>query len=155
MSKGVLEHTSKEMYIVPVLIGTARPSGIQQYWLFLERNGTHLIQLDATPADAVDAAKSFADANDICLLGEPVLTGNLVFVTVDASKTDLTGFYSWREVPTGTIPSKELWRPFLWVSSNDSADPLGVNKMLDGIAIAEAPHTVSRVISAFRDLKTV
>ena len=154
MSKGVLEHTFKGMYVAPVLTGKSTSPGIQQYWLFLERNGTHLIRLEATEATAAaESAKEFADLNEIRFLGEPHVVGDIVFLCVDPAKTDLGAFYSWREVTAATIPSKEVWRPFLWVSSAEQTDPLGVNKMLEGITIAEAPHTVFRTISAFNTLR--
>ena len=153
MSKGVLEHTFKGMYVVPILAGTFRPPDIYQYWLFLERNGTRLIQIDATPDTAVVMAKGFAYINEIHIIGEPVVSGDIIYLVVDSANMDLNAFYYWREVTAGTIPSKELWRPFVWISSEGGGDTLGINKLLDNICLGEAHHTAYRLIAAARDLK--
>ena len=121
------------MFIVPV-ISIKRPStDLTQIWLFLERNGSHLIQLDATPQTALTVAKDFLSANELFLKGEPIIAGELVFVTIDSEITDIQSFYTWREVPVGTVPAKEVWRSFLWFSINDNTDPLGVNQLLQTI----------------------
>jgi hypothetical protein len=140
------------MFIVPV-ISIKRPStDLTQIWLFLERNGSHLIQLDATPQTALTVAKDFLSANELFLKGEPIIAGELVFVTIDSEITDIQSFYTWREVPVGTVPAKEVWRSFLWFSINDNTDPLGVNQFLQTISLAHSEHTVFSVITSY--LKT-
>lgn len=138
------------MYVVPILSVERVPGAITQHWIFLERNGNHLIQLDTSEADAVQAATAFAAFNEMAIVGEPVVVGDLVFLHVDPACKDIHSFYTWREVAPGTIPGKELWRPFLWVTAGGTAaDPLGVNKLLDSITLSEQKHTVHTLISSY------
>jgi hypothetical protein len=140
------------MYIVPIL-SKARPNTeLKQIWLFLERNGSHLIQLDCTAQTAVQAAKEFLATNDMQAMSEPIVSGELIFIQIDPSSKDLAAFYTWREVPVGTIPSKEVWRSFLWLSTKDNADPFGVNRLLDTISLSDSNHTAFSVVSSY--LKT-
>jgi hypothetical protein len=93
-------------------------------------------------------AQEFAEANGLPLLGKPQEVGEIVFLSVDMKRTDFSAFYSWREVPPGTVPSKEVWRQFTWVS-----DSLDVNTLLNQIIVAEPAHTVYSVLNAY--LKTI
>jgi hypothetical protein len=95
----------------------------------------------------VEAALEFADGNGLALSGKPIQMGTLVFLPVDMGRTDFSAFYSWREVPPGTVPSKEVWRQFTWVS-----DSLDVNTLLNQIVIGDPDHTVYSVLNAY--LKT-
>jgi hypothetical protein len=139
------------MYIVPIISISLKNPGLSQYWLFLERNGTHLIPIEATEAaDAIAYAKDFYSAHALTQAAEPFCVGDLVFAPVDASTQDLASFYSWKEVAPGTTPPKEAWRTFMWFSTPDMSDPWGVNRMMDTIAVADATkHTVFSVLSAF------
>jgi len=132
------------MYIVPIAVYNRSP-GVKQVWALLERNGTHLISLD--DAEPVNAALEFAEANGIVLDSDPFQADSVVFLPVDLYKTDLSSFYSWREVLPGTIPAKEVWRQFTWVS-----DSLNVNTMLNEIVLGDAEHTVYSILKAY--LKT-
>jgi len=135
------------MYIVPIAVHDRSPSA-KQIWVLLERNGTHLISLDAAAADTpVNAALEFAQSNEIALDGEPIQVGDLIFLRVNIHKTDFSAFYSWREVLPGTTPSKEVWRQFVWVS-----DSLDINTLLNEIVIGEPAHTVYSTLNAY--LKT-
>jgi len=140
------------MFIVPIITVKRCSTDLTQIWLFLERNGSHLIHLEATPDTALAAAKDFLTANELFIEGEPIIVGELVFVTIDSARTDIHSFYTWREVPIGTIPAKEVWRSFLWFSRNDNTDPLGVNYFLETISLAGSVHTVFSVITSY--LKT-
>jgi hypothetical protein len=140
------------MYIVPILSKDRPNTELKQIWIFLERNGSHLIQLDCSPQTAVEAAKEFLTTNDMLLMGEPIVSGELIFVQIDPSSKDLAAFYTWREVPLGTIPSKEVWRSFLWLSSKDNEDPFGVNRLLDTISLSDSNHSAFSVVSSY--LKT-
>ena len=140
------------MYIVPILSRPNVEKDLKQFWIFLERNGSHLIQLDATQDTASQAAKDFLATNEMQGLGEPIVAGELVFVAIDPMSKDLSSFYTWREVAPGTIPSKEVWRSFLWLSTKDASDPFGVNKLLETISLASPTHSAFSVVSTY--LKT-
>lgn len=129
------------MYIVPIAIRERSPS-VKQIWVLLERNGAHLMSLEP----GTDA-RQFADVNGLVLASDPVNAGGLVFLPVDISRTDMSSFYSWREVVPGTVPSKEVWRQFVWVS-----DSLDVNKLLNDIVVGEPEHTVFSILRTY--LKT-
>lgn len=103
--------------------------------------------------DPAQAATEFAEANEMILCGEPVIADQYVFLRVDPMKTDLVSFYSWKEVSPGTTPPKEAWRSFLWVQSTDDSDPWGVNRLLDEIPLADAPHTAYKVLSTLLTLR--
>jgi len=141
------------MFIVPVLY-KSRATELQQLWIFLERNGTHLIELTATAENAIDAAKEFLTTNEMTGVGQPIIVGDLVFVEIDPASKDMASFYTWREVPPGTIPSKEVWRSFLWLSSKENVDPFGVNRLLDSISLAEPSHSAFSVLTAYRQAVT-
>jgi len=129
------------MYIVPIAI-RERSASVKQIWILLERNGSHLISLES----GTDAHQ-FADLNGLVLASEPVNAGPLTFLPVDMDRTDMSSFYSWREVVPGTVPSKEVWRQFVWVS-----DSLDVNKLLNDIVVGEPDHTVFSILRTY--LKT-
>lgn len=131
------------MYIVPIGVHERSPT-VKQIRVLLERNGTHLISLEGPP---VDAATEFAEANGLILSSEPFQDGSLVFLPVDLERTDFSCFYSWREVLPGTVPAKEVWRQFTWVS-----DTLNVNTLLNEVVIGNHEHTVYSVLNAY--LKT-
>jgi len=139
------------MYIVPILSYSRDSTDLKHIWVFLERNGTHLIQLETTPETAVKAATEFVEANEMTALGAPTVIGDLVFVGIDPKSKDLGSFYTWREVTPGTIPSKEVWRPFLWLDTKEHTDPFGVNRLLDSISLAEQ-HNAFSVVQSY--LKT-
>jgi hypothetical protein len=140
------------MYIVPILTYDRAGTDLKHIWVFLERNGTHLIELDATPETAVKAATEFLEANEMPVIRGPVVVGDIVFAGIDSKSKEISSFYFWREVSPGTIPSKELWRPFLWFSNQNQSDPLGVNRLLDNISLSGANHNAFSVVSSY--LKT-
>ena len=129
-------------YLVPILRSPRCTEALQQYWLFLERNGTHLLSLEeaGTEAEATDAARAFCEVNELAMEGEPFCAGDFVFAPVDPTDKDLRSFYSWGETPPGTAPPCEAWRSFLWVGSAD-ADSWGVNKLLEKVQLSESPST--------------
>jgi len=130
------------MYIVPIAMRN-RSSTVKQIWILLDRNGTHLMSLDTG-----SSAQEFAEANGLALLGKPQEIGEIVFLPIDMERTDFSAFYSWREVPPGTVPSKEVWRQFTWVS-----ELLDVNTLLNQIVLGEPAHTAYSVLNAY--LKTI
>ena len=130
------------MYIVPIAMRN-RSSTVKQIWVLLDRNGTHLMSLDTG-----SSAQEFAEANGLALLGKPQEIGEIVFLPIDMERTDFSAFYSWREVPPGTVPSKEVWRQFTWVS-----ELLDVNTLLNQIVLGEPAHTAYSVLNAY--LKTI
>ena len=130
------------MYIVPIAMRN-RSSTVKQIWVLLDRNGTHLMSLDTG-----SSAQEFAEANGLALLGKPQEIGEIVFLPIDMERTDFSAFYSWREVPPGTVPSKEVWRQFTWVS-----ELLDVNPLLNKIVLGEPAHTAYSVLNAY--LKTI
>ena len=134
------------MYLVPILHVKQEGTDILKFWVFLERNGNHLIQLEGPDYHA--AAKSFSSDNGLDLLGEPVQLGEYIYIHVDSATKDLNLFYTWRETPPGA-PLKEVWRAFLWISDENNRDPLGVNTLLKGISLGEPTHTASSVLDAW------
>jgi len=119
------------MFIVPYLI--KQRLGMRQVWLFLERNGNHLIEIGG-----LEEAVDFAEENG--LKGSPVKSGDLILLPV--TKEGLDNFYCWAEVAPGTIPAKELWRPFIWTSGNE-----GVNQLLGAVQLGPN-HTALSVLKA-------
>jgi hypothetical protein len=139
-------------YLVPILRSPTCTNTLQQYWLFLERNGIQLLPIDsaATEKDATDAARAFCEVNELTMEGDPFCVGDFVFAPVDPRDKDLRSFYSWSETPPGTSPPCESWRSFLWVGSAD-ADLWGVNKLLDKVQLAESPAASAySVLIAYR-----
>ena len=128
------------MFIAPILFG--KQSGdITMVWVFLERNGTHLIAVDGL-ADA----KEFLDQNGFKYTS---LTKNGdVFYAMISSETDLTQFYTWTEVQPGTIPTRELWRPFIWTSSSE-----GTNEFLKTISLAPSIDTYTLISTSDKTLR--
>jgi len=139
------------MYIVPIISIPLKNPGLQQFWLFLERNGTHLIPIEATePADAVSYAAEFCAAHELKPAAEPFCVGQIVFAPVDPASQDLASFYSWKEVAPGTTPPKEVWRTFMWFSTPEMSDPWGVNRMMDTICVGDSSeNTVFNVLSGY------
>lgn len=133
------------MYLLPLIRIPEKSPGLQQFWLFLERNGTHLIQCQEE--EAIQHAKEFATLNDLELDGEPYCIGDIVFCPVKRNSPELDNFYTWKETPAGTTPPREVWRSFLWTASQGNLDPWGVNRLLDSISLSDS-HTAFSVLSA-------
>jgi hypothetical protein len=136
------------MFILPYIRMPERSPGLQQFWLFLERNGSHLIEIDASD-NAVEFAKEFAELNGLALLEEPRCIDDIVYCHVEPTKSDISSCYSWKETVPGTEP-KEAWRTFLWATAADNTDPWGVNRLMDGISISEK-NTVYSVLRRIVD----
>jgi hypothetical protein len=125
----------------------------QQVWLFLERNGTHLIEIDVSGEEAVEHATEFAELNGFTLASEVYLRDDIVFCPIKPSCAALAECYSWKETPPGTMPPREVWRTFIWISSLDRPDPWGVNAALGGISLSDSAHTAYSVLKTILDLK--
>jgi hypothetical protein len=136
------------MYLVPILQVKQAGTDILKFWVFLERNGNHLIQLEGPESQWLEAAKAFSSDNGLALLGDPVQLGDYVYIHVDSATKDLNLFYTWREAPPGT-PLKEVWRAFLWISDESNRDPLGVNVLLKAISLGEPTHTAYSVLNTW------
>jgi hypothetical protein len=142
------------MYLLPYVRatgagGSAAPA-VQQIWLFLERNGTHLLSVEGVAegdvAAGTAAALEFAAVNELSVVGAgATLVADVVLLEIDPTDKDLASFYSWKEVAPGTTPPCELWRPFLWIRD----DELGVNKQLEEIRLGPgAGHTAAALLTA-------
>ena len=116
---------------MPYLIHS-RP-GMNQVWILLERNGSHLIEIGG-----LEEAVAFTSENG--LKGVPIKAGDLILLPVE--KEGLEAFYSWGEVAPGTIPAKELWRPFLWTTGNE-----GVNPLLESVQLGPKHTALSILIT--------
>ncbi len=144
-----------QRYLVPILTSPSSGSGhLQQIWMFLERNGTHLIELEAEEGEAaaIQAAHEFCEVNELSQVAPPFCVDAFVFVPIDPADKDLRAFYSWDETPPGTNPPCEAWRPFLWlrVAGSDEDDPWNVNGMLRSISLGDHPSLhVYGVLQAF------
>ena len=142
---------------MPILRVKKASPVLEQFWLFMERNGSHLITLEGSASEggdgtAIDAAREFCEANELSLASDPFCSGPFVFVPIDPTDKDLAAFYSWAETPPGTLPLREVWRPFLWVDlpSNDTVDAWGVNKLLEMIRVGDSPEvSVYSVLQTF------
>lgn len=132
-------------YLVPILHAplSSGSEHLQQLWLFLERNGTHLLMVEgveqADEAAAVAAANEFCEVNELTLSAPPFCVDAYVFAPIDPTDKDLRSFYSWDETPAGTNPPCEAWRPFLWVRAPGSseADCWGVNSLLQSVNLGD------------------
>ena len=119
------------MFVIPVLAVPLQKMvsvNIVQIWVFLERNGTHAIQVED-----VGEAIQFAKENGFSLIMEPIVNNNVVYLLVDPKCKELKSFYSWGEIQTNDVPMKEVWRPFLWVK--DNTDVWGTNQYLNDIKV--------------------
>ena len=142
------------MYLLPYIILPERMPGLQQIWLFLERNGTHLIDIDReTEDDAKLFAQEFVELNEFKLSGELSVVDSIVFCPIDISTKSLADHYTWKETALGAVPPKELWRTFIWISATDKTDPLNVNNLMGGISLSEKSHTAYSVLKNILDLK--
>jgi hypothetical protein len=136
------------MYILPFIRLPQRAPSFHQIWLFLERNGTHLIELDVSE-NVVDQAKSFAEENGLILDTEPTVVSDIVYCSVKSSP-ELGNFFTWQETPAGTTPPREVWRSFLWASL-EGTDPWNLNSLMESIQLSDS-HSVYSVLSGL-DLK--
>ena len=133
------------MFLLPLMRISEKSPGLQQIWLFLERNGTHLIE--CAEEEAIQHAKEFATLNDMELDAEPYCVKDIVFCPIKRTSPDLENFYTWKETPAGTTPPREVWRSFLWTTSEGNMDPWGVNRLLDSISLSDS-HTAFSILSA-------
>jgi len=121
------------MYILPY-IKRELPFG-PQIWLFLERNGTHLIE--------EDDAHSFAVENGLAHTPVFIERDDIRYLEVKPDHPGLDQFYSWGDIVPGMIPAKEVWRPFLWLEGSQLDIPLS------------RTHTVHSVSNTILSLNTI
>ena len=139
------------MFLVPFIRISDKSPGLQQIWLFLERNGTNLIECEhahTTVEGAIQYAKEFTTINGLTLDAEPYCLDNIIFCPVKKDSPELNNFYTWKETPIGTTPSREVWRAFLWAETGTGTgtDPWGVNRLMESISLSES-HTAFSVLS--------
>ena len=129
------------MFVIPVLaVPLQNVINIVQVWMFLERNGTHAIEVDG-----LEDALSFASQNGFDVLGEPAVRGDIIFLLIDPKCKELGSFYTWSEITPNQQPMKEVWRPFLWVKAAE--DLWGTNQYLNEIMLTK-DRSVYNVVSA-------
>jgi hypothetical protein len=140
-------------YIIPIFkqpLKNNNGTEMNQYWMFLERNGTSLIELESGVT-----AEEFAEMNEFPLMDSNAVVKapkeDLVFLKIDSRNRDaLKSFYSWNEVSPNTTPFKETWRMFLWVTTQGAEeDPWGVNAFLKEIELS-TNHTAYSVLKTLR-----
>lgn len=135
------------MFLLPFIRILDKMPGLHQIWLFLERNGSHLIDCEQnTVEEAIEYATEFAHVNNLSLDGEPFCINTIVFCPIKKDSSELSNFYTSMETPLGTSPSREVWRSFLWASTIDNLDSWGINRLLDSLPLSEK-DTVYSVIS--------
>ncbi len=130
------------MFVIPILERTLQQREVytlKQFWMLLERNGTHLIEV----ADAA-GAREFAETNGLEILRER-LWADCLFLEIRQTPS-LAEFYTWDETPPGTQPMREVWRPFLWASTDNIEDPLGIHRPLYEIELA-AGHSAGSILA--------
>ena len=140
------------MFLLPYVKLPNRAAGIQQVWLFLERNGTHLIEIDvADVSGAIDHATEFLALNGF-VSTEIFCDNGIVFCSIEPTCSALAECYTWKETPSGTTPVREVWRTFIWISSAEKSDPWGVNSAMSEISLSDT-HTAYSVLKRILDLK--
>ena len=122
------------MHVVPYIC-TGSPE-FRKIWLFLERNGTHLLEMN--PNDV----EGFLEENGLQSLGK-YEEGGVVYSEIDAKTEGLDQFYTWSEVLPGTTPAREVWRQFLWLDESEKL--WGVNAQLEQISLSPT-HTVYSIL---------
>ena len=116
---------------------------LNQYWIFLERNGTYCMEITS-----IDSAKTFAEENGLPLIKEPVQIGDLIFLFIEPNSIELQSFYTWDEIHPSDQPMREVWRPFLWIDStiDSKIDMWGTNQYLNEIQLTPT-KTVSDILT--------
>ena len=122
------------MYVVPYIC-TGSPE-FRKIWLFLERNGTHLLEMD------LKNVEGFLEENGFQSLGRHEQAG-VMYSEIDSKTEGLEQFYTWSEVLPGTTPAKEVWRQFLWLDESEKL--WGVNAQLEHISLSPT-HTVYSIL---------
>ena len=104
---------------------------MRQVWLLLERNGTF-----CSSVESVEDAATYATENEIPLAGAPFLRGGAVFLPVDSASSLLDQFYTWNETRPDEQPMRTVWRPFIWITANNSdSDVWGTNVHLKDVLV--------------------
>jgi hypothetical protein len=141
------------MFLLPYVKLPNRAEGFQQVWLFLERNGTHLIEIDvADVSGGIQYATEFLELNGFTTVADIFYDNGIVFCPIDPACSALAECYTWKETPSGTTPVREVWRTFLWISAADKPDPWGVNSAMSEISLSDT-HTAYSVLKRILDLK--
>jgi len=141
------------MFLLPYVKLPNRVDGFHQVWLFLERNGTHLIEIDSADiSGAIQHATDFLALNEFTAAAEIFCDDRIVFCPIEPSCDTLAQCYTWKETPSGTTPAREVWRPFIWIASAEKTDPWGVNSAMSEISLSENNNAYS-VLKRILDLK--
>lgn len=130
------------MFILPWLhTKTISSAGtvVHRFHLFLEKGGTQLISCDASQVE------SFCAENELPAL-ERFRSGPVEYVSLDASKIQMSDFYSFHEENTKDL---EVWRTFLWIGTTEQEDPWNTNKLfreefLSKLSVFELLETILR-----------
>jgi Tfp pilus assembly protein PilZ len=86
--------------------------------------------------ESVEDATTYAAENEIPLAGAPFLKGGAVFLPVDSASTLLDQFYTWNETRPDEQPMRTVWRPFIWITANNSdSDVWGTNVHLKDVLV--------------------
>jgi hypothetical protein len=115
-----------------VIVDSPAATTFHQFWLLLERNGTHLMTVDT-----VEEANAFVKENGL-VAKRTWATDDTIYIEI-ASCGSLADFYTWSDVMPGQHPLREVWRPFVW-----SSPDIGCNEALEQVEIG--PKTVAAVL---------
>ena len=130
------------MFLVPIVetIKEQKPNyTLYQFWILLERNGTHLMEVASATA-----ATEFAAENNLEVMTSHEVA-DCIFLKIRPTPA-LADFYTWDEVAPGTLPMRELWRPFLWTGPTDA---LGIHKPLFEIPLSAEAHSVGSILTSW------
>ena len=121
------------MYVLPYILSKEKGK-FKQVWLFLERNGTHLMEQEVSQVDR------FLEENELIGVGRKEV-GGVLYIQIDPPTEGLSNFSTWGEVQPSSIPAKEVWRSFLWL--DESEELWGVNKHLEEIILSPSQNAYS------------
>ena len=149
-SKEEIEHLFRRMYVVPIferVINSMEGGEMKQIWVLLERNGTY-----CSSVETLEDATTYANENDIPILGQPVKSKNFIFLHVDSASHLLDQFFSWNETSPDEQPMRTVWRPFLWISNDSSEDVWGVNTHLKDVQVGQSVSAFDLIVEYIQSL---
>lgn len=108
------------MYIIPFYMKSKEiPLGftMDTAWIFMSHGGKEIWSVNETDSEFI--IKEYLDSNNI--YGTHIQTSrkDVLLYRVDIEKTQLSDFYTWNDMITGTTCSTEIWRPIFWIRSPD------------------------------------
>jgi len=108
------------MYLIPFFIEEPKITSLGckmwTVWVFTSKGGKEIWQTEKRKVDTI-VQEEFLNNN---LYGSviPTIQKDVLLYKIDTEATNISEFYTWKDMLQGTSCHEEIWRPFFWVGTS-------------------------------------